>query len=473
MEILADCDPEQIPGELRRLPETLDDTYERILQKIDPKHHEEVVRALAMVIAASKHTGSIPPQTLVQAVYGPKANTNSFYSIDRLKQHCTCLIRVYKEYSVTLAHYTVREYLASSRLKIRAFALDENKVDDIYCRTILSTAVKFSGTPNLAKAPKDISGDPADFGLYSLRKTRTAMHWSKATIMRNSDLRGWMLQMLDPYGACFAGLRIVGTGYGSPDVPDDCWYFEWISRFEPEAGPLERRAAHLTMLVGFGEVGLVHDLFKDKGADHITAVLTTKMNVLLPMNQLAYRSRPDRGMEKKASSVTVLEFYQQGRAGMYDTEPNIDFLYQHFGSYLPTRKPLFSSAPTVASSGPVPTAGLSAQRQQAPSVIARPQTPPVNARPQTPSINTRQQIASVNARPQTPVTAGSISRTSLPSTRTQPQAQVQPTPTQINKASGQTSRPVQSMTSSTANTNQSRAPANINPPVTGKDPRVR
>lgn len=337
LEILAECGSvEEVRKDIQRLPSTLDETYERILRNINPKHREDAIQALAMILGSLENTGPILAQTLVSAVVnrGPKAGTKGFCTIDTLRRHCICLIKVRANKTVDLAHYTVREFLQSARLqqKLPAFALPEKRVDEIFCNTVMVTATRFSGTPNLLGMPEDQNGDPVDFRLYALRRTRMAMFWSRQTLVGtagNPQNKGLLMKLLNPYEPPFRGLQLLGSD-GHSDEGNEL-QFEWLPKFNPNADAMEKAAAHLTMLVSFEMPSLVKDYLKSKSHQQKAALFSTPMNVIFPANWSLYSQHG--GYDPKPTAVTVLGFYNEGLKRGYDTKAEIKMLQSEFGSF--------------------------------------------------------------------------------------------------------------------------------------------
>ena len=120
---------------LRNLPETLDETYERILLAISEEERLSVHHIFQWI---SYHNdlydgAGMPCEVLIQALGKSAAELSAsglerFYDNDALREICGCLIKVGPEIkylgnvqhtnlTVSFAHYTVRECLDSSRSK--------------------------------------------------------------------------------------------------------------------------------------------------------------------------------------------------------------------------------------------------------------------------------------------------------------------------------------------------------------------
>lgn len=109
---------------LHELPETLDETYERILMKIPQKSSKFAHKVLQLLAFCTiESSGFDELNTLAEAVivdveqlsFSPEKRL-----LDRnaLIEICTCLITVTSEDKVILAHYSVKEYLDSERIQL-------------------------------------------------------------------------------------------------------------------------------------------------------------------------------------------------------------------------------------------------------------------------------------------------------------------------------------------------------------------
>ena len=112
---------------IRSLPETLDETYERIFSYISKEEQGVVRYALHLACFHDvlwKGEAPLPAQVLLD-FYAVRENAenrpsldDSLLDLDTLKDICGCLISfssAWKGETANVAHYTVREYLESSR----------------------------------------------------------------------------------------------------------------------------------------------------------------------------------------------------------------------------------------------------------------------------------------------------------------------------------------------------------------------
>ena len=130
------CARDNVQKALKDLPKTLDETYDRILAAVPEDKQPFVHHALQWIIQhAELYDGrGIPSAVLPQAVEKSTATLNAglaerMCNNNTLQESCGCLIEIAEEedplctekghhqiVTVSLAHYTVREYLDSNRV---------------------------------------------------------------------------------------------------------------------------------------------------------------------------------------------------------------------------------------------------------------------------------------------------------------------------------------------------------------------
>ncbi|KAF5507260.1 hypothetical protein CGCA056_v013701 [Colletotrichum aenigma] len=122
---------EAVRKALDRLPKTLDEAYDRIFEQIEEEDFPYFNSAMKWLCFEAKlHTGEaacVDVQTLAQAVdediCGDNPEGELFYDPQSLREICGCLVTVtpttlkngQQRYYISFAHYTVLEYLASSK----------------------------------------------------------------------------------------------------------------------------------------------------------------------------------------------------------------------------------------------------------------------------------------------------------------------------------------------------------------------
>jgi hypothetical protein len=320
------------------MPKTLDETYERILKAIAASHKGDVIRALAIIIGSRGNLGRISIHTVVSGVK-THHERDSFFDVNTLRKQCVSLINVDADDTVALAHYTVHEFLASSRTKksLPDFHLPEEKANQIFCNAVMLGASRYrhrndADLCNLREYP---NGDPVDFTLYGLRNTRVDMYWNRRVFLapKNEELAR---DLLNPYGPAFRGLQLLGRDDHTDTANEQ--QFEWLVKFNKKAGDMEKAAAHLTMLLSFHDQKELADSFLKKRKDK-NALFKAEMDITFPVDWKIHRQRgaAGGGFDSKPTSVTVIDFYEEGRKRGFDTQAKIKMIRDNFGSFLPDK----------------------------------------------------------------------------------------------------------------------------------------
>jgi hypothetical protein len=105
---------------LKSLPKTLEDTYLRILQSIDEDYIETTQKLLKWLV---RGTRELTPKELASAIaINPHAENENLDTDDQMDPEdvmgfCSSLLVVSDDHKVSLAHFTVKEFLTSPRLK--------------------------------------------------------------------------------------------------------------------------------------------------------------------------------------------------------------------------------------------------------------------------------------------------------------------------------------------------------------------
>lgn len=206
---------------LLELPESLDETYERILQTI-PTEHREFTRATLSILAGQSELGEAETQmtpgallSMVLRNLGLEWSTDHFYNIYDIRETCGCLVtftmvdmkslawdtttRGHQEKEVVLfAHYTVKEFLYADRtahslnVTARLFALDQHTTAMRWARCVMEIAVsaRETGRPISSDSIEDYCQGIA---LILLKA------WQQRMV--NHGLASLCLGFLDPTGA--------------------------------------------------------------------------------------------------------------------------------------------------------------------------------------------------------------------------------------------------------------------------------
>src|SRR6266536_4695406 len=114
---------------LNALPETLDDTYNRILNDIQEEYKEVARRALQLVIFACRPVTlyEVAEAAVIEDAPAELDDDSRLLRPEDLLNICGSLVTVSGGY-LTLCHFSVQEYLQSSRIRDGAaakFAMDD------------------------------------------------------------------------------------------------------------------------------------------------------------------------------------------------------------------------------------------------------------------------------------------------------------------------------------------------------------
>ena len=125
--MLCECPLQEIEGALKELPETLDETYQRILRNIDKKKHKYAHRIFQCVAVAFRplHVEELAEifaiKANVETTGIPEFNARWRYknAEDAIRSACSTLITIVDVRGskvVQFSHFLVKEYLMSPRL---------------------------------------------------------------------------------------------------------------------------------------------------------------------------------------------------------------------------------------------------------------------------------------------------------------------------------------------------------------------
>ena len=134
---------------LNSLPKTLDDTYERILLGIDGSWRDDVHRVLQWLCFALRDVtlSEVVDALAVTAVDGPRFDPDERYADPRdVLTRCSSLVSATHEDVLRLAHFSVKEYLVSDRLRggrARLYAIIERDAHETIAETCLAYLLHF------------------------------------------------------------------------------------------------------------------------------------------------------------------------------------------------------------------------------------------------------------------------------------------------------------------------------------------
>lgn len=114
----------EIRNAILKLPKSLEETYKRIFQLI-PEEERQFVQSALLLICGNDECRPLPinSNTLLSAINYRLSNNDiegkALYDRDALRDCCGCFISLMVRRDtehVSLAHYTVKEYLYSDRI---------------------------------------------------------------------------------------------------------------------------------------------------------------------------------------------------------------------------------------------------------------------------------------------------------------------------------------------------------------------
>lgn len=126
--------PLELTHALQALPARLDETYDRILLSINDRDYKYILRMLHWVVGSDR---PLSFRELAEAVaLNPYKEVldpaERFIISEEIFELCRSLIRIEEDRTIMLAHFSVKEYLLSSRLatkeqKLAKFALQKDR----------------------------------------------------------------------------------------------------------------------------------------------------------------------------------------------------------------------------------------------------------------------------------------------------------------------------------------------------------
>ena len=259
-----------IRAELSNLPKTLDETYERIFLAIPEEDWLSVQHVFHWLVYHRELFGTnIPLSTLLQAVQQStldllSSDADPLYNFDGLRERCGCLITVeqeeiqyagtrtyHKGVTISFAHYTVKEYLHSSRIsqkKVGFFALGQEHIRIQFARIALHQALAIQRGSLTIKDWEDkgdiyglLDGDfKAYCGVFSVLQLRA---WGK-TIASDVTLMELSATLVNPRSLAYDDLSVlmhlaepqfIRTNPYWPSRKFQFWRIHWSQEPGPEA----------------------------------------------------------------------------------------------------------------------------------------------------------------------------------------------------------------------------------------------
>ena len=150
LEVLRYCLPPSVRHTLDELPETLDETYERVLKEIKKPSRVHAIRLLQCLVVAIRPLRVEELAEVLAVDFGdeermPKLNPNWRWEDEEqaLLSSCSSLIAIVEsdEYRVVqFSHFSVKEYLTSARLATSSGDISRYHIDPVPAHTILAQA---------------------------------------------------------------------------------------------------------------------------------------------------------------------------------------------------------------------------------------------------------------------------------------------------------------------------------------------
>jgi hypothetical protein len=234
---------------IRSLPETLDETYERIFSYITDQERDLVRHALHWVCFHSflwDDEVPLPARVLLDSyaiseTAGKQSSTDDLiYDLDVLKEVSGCLITFSQrdhfsdEETVTIAHYTVREFLESNRAITQLAGWTKISTEECYSG-ILGAILDFATAPEappLCVEDYDVFGHgPLEIGsASSLHEYCLASSVRSLTTCEKLVNPSLAFRLLDPCAAHYKGLILalrMAEVFSRGEMIPEFWDFSW------------------------------------------------------------------------------------------------------------------------------------------------------------------------------------------------------------------------------------------------------
>jgi hypothetical protein len=217
LDALKRLKPGQIPQALKELPQTLDATYERILQNIPINQQSTAHRALQFLAFDFEFNtlDELADAAVVNDDECTFSKDDRFFDPQDLLEISACLITYTKgaEPEIRLAHYTVKEYLLSARVRPISFKISEAMAMTSFVRC----SVAYLLTANY-DAVKDFPFLPASLTWF------TAARFLDET-ENHLMIRDIVLRLLNPTGAHFDGYMHYWNLHLNGKIYLPKWYY--------------------------------------------------------------------------------------------------------------------------------------------------------------------------------------------------------------------------------------------------------
>lgn len=226
------CERETIQKALKNLPKTLNETYDRIFLAVPEEERLFVEHALRWIAFHNElYDGQgIPCEVLIQATEASMlsltGNKNErFYDQDTLREVCGCLIDISPEdlidrtsISVSFAHYSVREYLDSTRISnvvLGYYTIGGEDLKDRFLQITLSEAQQIQSLEsweldtNLTENLDVIQALDSRFDVYCVSSALFSLYKFPSKICGHSTLNALAIDLLDPSIPHYSTMKVV------------------------------------------------------------------------------------------------------------------------------------------------------------------------------------------------------------------------------------------------------------------------
>ena len=254
------CERETVQKALKNLPKTLNETYDRILLAVPEEERLFVEHALRWIAHHNElYSGQgIPCEVLIQATEASTlsltGNQNErFYDKDTLREVCGCLIKISPEdvldnlrdhhrtyFSVSFAHYSVREYLDSNRTSNAVFGyhtIGGGDLKDHFLEITLSEAQHIESNELGELDDYDVvQAVDFRFNIHCVISALLSLYRFPNQICRHSTLNALAIDLLDPSMPHFPTMEAVALSieretlvFSDQNIfSDGCiWNVEW------------------------------------------------------------------------------------------------------------------------------------------------------------------------------------------------------------------------------------------------------
>ncbi|KAK3331755.1 hypothetical protein B0T19DRAFT_413912 [Cercophora scortea] len=306
-DILRRCKtPNEIQSAIANLPETLDETYERIFQSIHEKDRTLVRRTLALIWGEANINdlgdGLMPWELLPAVLQGEDVSFHDgFFTFDTLWDICGCLIKVSsRAHEVRLAHYTVQEYLSSERVlcsrveSVRLFALNSKDASQIYLTAVLSAATQIADLDTGNGSNPHAKAIDNNFKEFVLIATMDALsgHANLEVLFDSGPMEKLLFQVLHPLGTCSRWLIefCYSESYDHAITQGTFRTFaqNWkVIHVEVARSTIEADAALLSAVIGMNSVPLLREYLRGKSPNDLNALLHANLYVELSRRNAA------------------------------------------------------------------------------------------------------------------------------------------------------------------------------------------